>query len=301
VTTHKPDPEHGLSNGLHIHVPHGSGFGNSSQSGLDYLLSLYQASDIYCGISPYEHFLIKQTLGSKANPSVSFIATGCPKNDMFASYITASGVERARLRHKLKQLMNIPGDQPVIFIASHWTPSGLLRKFGTSLIQALSALDHKFLIIQGSHPNLWNWHVNSQTSRWISQALSNEEERGVVSLNRGVSDAIPLLASDIVIADHSSIAIEAALLEKRLYLCVDPKNFNCKLVHQIYKGVGIQFSGADELAEAISTRVEFPDLRSDMIVKIKQLFGYKIGNASKKVASVILNAARGGATRRNEA
>ena len=290
VTTHIPDPALGLSDGFYVHVPHGSGFGNSESQ--DYVLSCFQAANVYCGISPAELLFIREVLGSEVAESVPFVATGCPKNDMFASYVEASEEERAQLRAQIKQSLKIPADQAVVFIASHWTPSGLLRKFGTGLIQALSALGDQVRIIQGSHPNLWNQHVSAQTSQWIYQSLCREVDRGAVALSLGVSDATALLASDVVVADVSSIVIEAALLEKPLMLHIDRQSFRSDEVYQIYSGVGIQFSGADDLVQSFLRGVSFPEKRTEMLRKNKELFGYNLGGASKKVAEVILSAAR---------
>ena len=211
---------------------------------------------------------------------------------MFALYVEASEEERAQLRAQIKQSLKIPADQAVVFIASHWTPSGLLRKFGTGLIQALSALGDQVRIIQGSHPNLWNQHVSAQTSQWIYQSLCREVDRGAVALSLGVSDATALLASDVVVADVSSIVIEAALLEKPLMLHIDRQSFRSDEVYQIYSGVGIQFSGADDLVQSFLRGVSFPEKRTEMLRKNKELFGYNLGGASKKVAEVILSAAR---------
>ena len=290
VTTHMPDPELGLTNGFYIHVPHGSGFGNSESQ--DYALSCYQASDIYCGKSPDEKVFIDKALGSILNQSVSFIATGCPKNDMFAPYVKASVEERERLKSEVKESLNIPASKTVIFIASHWTPSGLLRKFGTGLIQSLSILGDDFRIIQGSHPNLWDQHVSAPTSKWIAQSLCREVDRGAVSLSLGVSDASALLASDVVISDVSSITIEAALLEKSLLLHIDPRSFRSDDVYQIYRGVGVCFSGADDLVHLLLNGAKFLEAREEMLQKNKKLFGYNMGVASAKVAQIILDAVR---------
>lgn len=289
VTTHIPDESHGLNNGLYIHVPHGSAFGNNMAS--DYLLSCYKASNIYCGVSPTEGEYISDSIGEITRKEALFIATGCPKNDIFYDYIYGSQEKRIQIKHEIKQSMNIASDQAVIFIASHWTSRGILRRFGTSLIQALSTLGDKVHIIQGAHPNLWTNHVSTHTSEWIYRSLCHERDRGAASLSLGVSDASALLASDIVIGDISSIVIEAALLEKPLLLNIDKDSFRNKQTYEIYKDISVQFQGADDLIHAFMNGVEFPSNRDNMFNKAKELFGYNIGNASKQVAKIILDAA----------
>ena len=292
VTTHIPSQDLGLNNGYRIYVPHGTGFGN------DYSLKCYQDSNIYCGHTPDEKTFVRERLGSDLNQSASFIATGCPKNDMFEPYILASKEEKLILKSEAKLSMRIPEDRNVIFIGSHWTKSGLLRKFGTGLIQALSCLGDNFKIIQGSHPNLWNQHlnanqhVNPQTSRWIYDALCRERDRGAVFLNLGVSDVNALLASDIVISDFSSITLEASLLEKRLFLHVAHPPHPWDEYNQIYKGVGTHFLGADDLMQKIIDGGGYPEEREDMIEKNRRLNGYNLGRASADVSEIILNSFR---------
>lgn len=292
VTTHIPESVLGLDSGYSIFVPHGTGFGS------DYSLRCFQRSNIYCGHSPDEQVFVHNALGSRLNQAVLFVPTGCPKNDMFSPYIFASQKEKEVLKRKAKLEMNISPDKTVIFIGSHWTPTGLLRKFGTSLIQALSLLGDNVRIIQGSHPNLWNQqfntiqHVRPQTSQWIYNALCRERERGNVILNFSVNDSKALLASDIVISDFSSIALEASLLQLPLYLHLDHPPHPWEEYNLIYSGIGIQFSGADELIFDIMNDVKFPSSREEMLRKNNKLNGFNIGRASAKVADTILTASR---------
>ena len=290
VTTHIPDEKQGLSNGLYIHVPHGSAFGNNQTA--DYLVSCYQASDIYCGISPAEGDYLTQKCSITDNLLTKFIATGSPKNDIFYAYILGSQNERNRIKSEIKQSMGIPIDMAVIFIGSHWTSRGILRRFGTSLIQALGTVGDKVHIIQGAHPNLWNNHVSVQTSEWLYKSLCNERDKGSAMLSLGVSDAQALLVSDIVIGDISSIAIEAALLEKPILLNIDEDSFLNKKIYQIYKDISVRFDGADDLLQAFLKGVQFPDNRKEAFKQVKDLFGYNIGNASKQIASIILDHAQ---------
>ena len=85
--------------------------------------------------------------------------------------------------------------------------------------------------------------------------------------------------------------IEAALLEKPLLLNIDKDSFRNKQTYEIYKNISVQFQGADDLIHAFMNGVEFPSNRDNMFNKAKELFGYNIGNASKQVAKIILDAA----------
>ena len=100
VTTHIPDERHGLNKGLYIHVHHGSAFGNNLTQ--DYVLSCYQASNIYCGMSPAELNLTIEILGNNASKVAQFIATGCPKNDIFSDYISSPQENRNQIKHEVK-------------------------------------------------------------------------------------------------------------------------------------------------------------------------------------------------------
>lgn len=287
VTTHIPEPIHGLEDGLYIHVHHGSAFGSFTQ---DYVLSCYQASNIYCGISNAEEKFITETLGSKSSKNKKFIATGCPKNDIFSDYISSSQQRRLEIKQEVKNALGIDNKKAIVFIASHWTERGTLRRFGTSLIHVLSTLGDQVQIIQGAHPNLWTNHVSTQTSTWLYKALCHERDKGTAMLSLGISDAMALVAADVVIGDISSIAIEAALLEKTILLNIDESSFCNKQIYEIYKNMSVQFEGADDLLQKFIHGVNFPKERELTFRKVKDMFGFNLGNASSKVASIILEA-----------
>lgn len=288
ITTHIPDQNHDLNEGFYIHVPHGSAFGNNLTA--DYVISCYQASDIYCTISAAEEQYITTNLREKTSKNKKFALTGCPKNDFFADYISSSQQGRAEIKQAIKHSLGIDSKKSIVFLASHWTERGTLRRFGTSLIHALSTLGDQVQIIQGAHPNLWTNHVSSETSTWIYQALCHERDKGTALLSMGTSDAMALLAADVVVGDISSIAIEAALLEKAILLNIDENSFRNQQIYEIYKNMSAQFEGADDLLQKFIHGVDFPKERELAFHKVKEMFGFNLGNASSKVASIILEA-----------
>ena len=77
------------------------------------------------------------------------------------------------------------------------------------------------------------------------------------------------MVSDVVISDVSSITIEAALLEKSLLLHIDPRSFRSDDVYQIYRGVGVCFSGADDLVHLLLNGAKFLEARERCSKKIK--------------------------------
>ena len=106
----------------------------------------------------------------------------------------------------------------------------------------------------------------------------------------GISDAMALLAADVVVGDISSIAIEAALLEKAMLLNIDENSFRNKQIYEIYKNMSFQFEGADDLLQKFIHGVDFPKERENAFRKAKEMFGFNLGKASSKVASIILEA-----------
>ena len=136
---------------------------------------------------------------------------------MFSDYISSSQQRRVEIKQDIKNSLRIDSRKSVIFLASHWTELGTLRRFGTSLIHVLSTLIDQVQIIQGAHPNLWTNHVSTETSTWIYQALCRQQDKRSALLSIGINDAMALVAADVVVGDISSIAIEAVLLEKQCY------------------------------------------------------------------------------------
>ena len=51
-----------------------------------------------------------------------------------------------------------------------------------------------------------------------------------------------------------------------------------------------QFEGADDLLQKFIHGVDFPKERENAFRKAKEMFGFNLGNASSKVASIILEA-----------
>ena len=114
VTTHIPDQNHGLNDGHYIHVPHGSAFGNNLTA--DYVLSFYQASDIYCTISAAEQQYITKNLGNNTSKNQKFILTGCPKNDIFQTISLAQNREELRSSKTSRSPSASIAENPLFFL-----------------------------------------------------------------------------------------------------------------------------------------------------------------------------------------
>ena len=138
------------------------------------------------------------------------------------------------------------------------------------MIHVLSTLGDQVQIIQGAHSNLWTNHVSTETSTWIYQALCHERDKGSALLSMGISDAMALLAADVVVGDISSIAIEAALLEKAILLNIDENSFRNKQIYEIYKIMSVQFEGAEDLLQKFIHGVNFPRKERTLFAKPKR-------------------------------
>ena len=54
--------------------------------------------------------------------------------------------------------------------------------------------------------------------------------------------------------------------------------------------MSVQFEGADDLLQKFIHGVNFPKERENAFCKDKEMFDFNLGNASSKVASIILKA-----------
>ena len=123
----------------------------------------------YSLLSPAEADYNAEQTGERPPPG-RFVATGAPHNDRLAPFLAATP-ECARTDEAPDQIHGLTGGKPLVLVGSHWTPGGILRAFGGSILDALAPLAGECEMAQISHPNLWEdlpydtWHP---TNRWPS-------------------------------------------------------------------------------------------------------------------------------------
>lgn len=279
-----------------IIIPHGSGYGSSS-----YAVVTYLSSDLYCGHAPQQKPLVFDVLVPQGKRHPEFVPTGNPRNDRFLEYVSAGSERRAEIQARAKRMLGLPPDRKMILIASHWTPDGLLRTFGTGPIQAVSAMEEGFQIIQGAHPKLWddpqhdslqftvrNVRQDGFSSRWIREALVREEARGV-NVQWGIENNLAVLACDAMIADHSSIVVEAAILDKPVVCHLRRARFDLRFAYDLYREAVVEFERCGDLPGALREALSDPEAKVAGRERMRSMFAFNLGGASEAISRLILD------------
>ncbi|MCP2164042.1 hypothetical protein LX83_000882 [Goodfellowiella coeruleoviolacea] len=118
------------------------------------------------------------------------------------------------LRERYRRLLGVAGRR-LVLVSSTWGRQGQLGVWGSLTHQLLAELPaDEYQVAAVLHPNIWARHTPLQVRIWHEDALA----AGLLLLppTRGWQAA--LLAADLVIADHGSLALYAAALGTPLLL-----------------------------------------------------------------------------------
>lgn len=105
------------------------------------------------------------------------------------------------------------GNRTVVAIASTWGGESAIGRRHTlpaQLLGELPADTHQVLLVL--HPNVWAYHSRFQIELWLASAL----DAGLILLPPESGWHAALIAADVVISDHGSLALYAAALGKPL-------------------------------------------------------------------------------------
>ncbi|MGP4021225.1 hypothetical protein, partial [Saccharopolyspora sp. 5N708] len=107
------------------------------------------------------------------------------------------------------------GPRKLVVLASTWGPQSLYGRHGDlakQLVSALPAADYQVALIL--HPNIWDKYKRLQLEGWTQTARRN----GLILVPPLRKWQAALVAADVVISDHGSLAFYAATLGKPLLL-----------------------------------------------------------------------------------
>ncbi|WP_406692841.1 hypothetical protein REH65_14695 [Saccharopolyspora sp. ID03-671] len=105
------------------------------------------------------------------------------------------------------------GDRRLVLLASTWGPESLFARRGDLAKQLVTEFPDAQVAL-ALHPNVWTRYERLQLETWLSTARS----RGLVLLPRIRAWQAALVAADVVVSDHGSLAHYAACLGKPLLL-----------------------------------------------------------------------------------
>ncbi|MDA3650002.1 hypothetical protein LZ318_02535 [Saccharopolyspora indica] len=120
---------------------------------------------------------------------------------------------RASLPMREQYRSALADDRKLVLAASTWGPESLFAKRG-DLAKLLTADLPEHRIALALHPNVWQKHERLQLETWLRTALRND----LLLIPRLRKWQAALVAADVVISDHGSLALYAAALGKPLLL-----------------------------------------------------------------------------------
>ena len=122
--------------------------------------------------------------------------------------------EKAKNRAGYRKGFGFNGKDRVIFVISSWGKDCLLNQMGGPLIEECIDLSGKYKFIFSVHPNEYKDCGDGQ--RVWGNELQKLRKYGILVREPEEDIAPYLVASDVVICDHSSVSQQAGLLEKRM-------------------------------------------------------------------------------------
>jgi len=232
---------------------------------------------------------------------VKLINVGYPKSDALLQ-------GRHDRRHVLEQLGLDPARKTVLY-APAWDAGGSLRSFGEEVIEQLLSLTdvnvvvklHPISYTDSSSPN-FEWYAGGVD--WVERFRrfeSNPRFRHVTSFQ-----VDPLLvASDLLVTDFSSVALEFMVLDKPVIYLDCPEYFEKTLKHPAYNSdpdyvrndpkanagrhAGVVVEHVRDLAAAARRYLAEPELDSDKRRKLASTLLYNPGRGAEAAATSILH------------
>ncbi len=115
-------------------------------------------------------------------------------------------------REAIRREMGFRPDDKVVFVLSAWGPHALFNTIGDQFLAEARKLIGDFQFILNVHPN--EYRKRPDGGRVWGEYLRTQAQYGFVIRERDDSWMHYMAACDIVVSDHTSLALNAALLDK---------------------------------------------------------------------------------------
>lgn len=203
----------------HLHapllvVPHGAGFGKthagtSAVYGLDAQRLLHNGRVLPDAVV-LSHEDQLEVLKNQCPPAVDVaVVAGDPGYDR----MIASLPHRDRYREDL----GIRPGESLVVVSSTWGGQSLFGRRADIFPRLLEELPSRYRVAALMHPAVWFGHAPRQIRSWLADCV----DAGLVMIGPHVDWRAAVVAADIVIGDHGSVAVYAAAIGKPVLL-VDP-------------------------------------------------------------------------------
>lgn len=258
--------------GVRAIIAHGPAFGNTDYA---HMQANRPNIDLVFGLSRAEYpYHISRD--SRMFDDRAFIPLGFPKLDRLLS----GGYSR----EETLALLGLPVGRKTVLIASHWTPSSLLRTFRSRVLQCLTG---DYNVIQTGHPTLWenperdNFNPQKKLSAFDSCSLWDElvacaDGRDGVCVTRTSNVHSLLNVADILVTDGSSVMVEYCGLDRPILFFDHPdRKFVDPVSYELYRSASHPFESLDGLPEKCHDLLENGDGKSE---ERKKMLTYFLAN-----------------------
>jgi len=111
-------------------------------------------------------------------------------------------------------------DDTVVFATGTWGPHSLFQKMGDALLAEARTLQDQFRFILSAHPIEYRSQPSGE--RVWGQYISEQSQHGFIIREPNENWVPHMIASDILLTDHTSLALHGALLERPFVFCPVP-------------------------------------------------------------------------------
>ena len=154
-------------------------------------------------------------------------------------------------REQYRQQLGLHSQKTAISILSTWGPHSLLRTIGEPLINAAQQMPKHMTFMVCAHPHEFRQQAHGQRA-WGSY-LHSLKAKGFI-VRDPTDDWFPyVLASDIVITDHTALCLDAALLQRPVIFVPTPEDIieSSGLIAQLRAMAPVLAPDASNLAELL--------------------------------------------------
>ncbi|MER7013348.1 hypothetical protein ABT324_18165 [Saccharopolyspora sp. NPDC000359] len=193
-------------------LPHGAGHNKlrATESGVAEEVSGLSRTQLV-----HEGRVVPAVVGLSHPSQLAQLASQCPEAAPRAEVIGDPCYARLRASLPMREQYRtaLAGDRELVVVASTWGPDSLFARCGDLPRRLTRELpDHRTALVL--HPNIWQKYEDLQLRTWLGTALRND----LLLVPRLRKWQAALVAADVVITDHGSLALYAAALGKPLLL-----------------------------------------------------------------------------------
>lgn len=174
-------------------------------------------------------------------------------------YRFAGKIAKAQGRKdEYRSSLGIDGSKPVVSFFGSWNKESLFHVLGKELFEVCDALSEKYTFIFSIHPIEYSRY--SPDIEPMGELVERQREKGHL-VRSPKEDWVPyIMASDVVVADYSTMLSLAILAGKRVILSDFPDTKICEysLGYQVKKSFPV-IGKAGELEEALRKVLEVPE------------------------------------------